>query len=66
MIASPLQCQASETSYRAFSRYRAVEETYPQIAQQQMEEEVYALLNQYFPVQDQATKGEIKGIQYPS
>lgn len=35
----------------------------PQIARAADEEEVYALLNQYFPVQDEATKGEIKGIQ---
>ncbi len=35
----------------------------PQIARAADEEEVYTLLNQYFPVQDEATKGEIKGIQ---
>jgi hypothetical protein len=35
----------------------------PQIARAADEEEVYALLNQYFPVQDEKTKGEIKGIQ---
>jgi hypothetical protein len=35
----------------------------PQIARAADEEEVYTLLNQYFPVQDEGTKGEIKGIQ---
>ncbi len=34
-----------------------------QIARVADEEEVYVLLSQYFPVQDEDTKGEIKGIR---
>ena len=34
-----------------------------QIARAADEEEIYALLTQYFPVQDEEMKGEIKGIQ---
>jgi hypothetical protein len=35
----------------------------PQIARAADEEEVYALLAQYFPVQEEEVKGEIKGMQ---